>query len=119
MGTPVEKFIREAHRQYQVKYALTNEQLRRIRTKLKLAEIHTEVDEADVPMALDIILADYGMSNSTMRTASATSPAMRSANPAIRSAGVCPRCSQSMQFAKLAESEEVRYCSNCHVCVMV
>lgn len=115
MGTPVEKFIRDAHKQYNVKYALTNEHLRRLRTKLKLAEIGPEVDNADVPVALDIILADYNMGSSSLRTASAT----KTANPSIRSAGGCPRCSHGMQYVRLAESEEARYCQNCHVCVRV
>ena len=119
MSTPVEKFIREAHKQYNVKYALTSEQLRRIRTKLRLAEISTNVEDRDVPLALDIILADYGMSSSNVRTAGTTSPMNKSANPAIRSAGGCPRCSHGMQFVRLAEADEARYCQNCHVCVPV
>jgi hypothetical protein len=118
MGTPVEKFIREAHKRYQIKTALTNEQVRRIRTKLKLADIHNEVENSDAPIALDIILADYGMSSSNLRTAS-TSPMGKTANPAIRSAGGCPRCSHGMQFVRLAEMDEARYCPNCHVCVPV
>jgi hypothetical protein len=119
MGTPVEMFIRQAHKQYNVKYALTTDQLRRIRTKLRLAEINTEVTEADVPLALDIILADYGMASTTLRTASSTSPMSKVANPQIRSAGGCPRCSHGMQFVRLADSDEARYCNNCHVCVQV
>ncbi len=119
MGTPVEKFIRDAHKRYQIKTALTNEELRRIRTKLKLADIQNEVEDADTPLALDIILADYGMSSSNIRTANSTSPMGRSANPAIRSAGGCPRCSHGMQFVRLAESDEARYCPNCHVCIPV
>lgn len=224
MGTPVEKFIRDAHKQYNVKYALTNEHLRRLRTKLKLAEIGPEVDNADVPVALDIILADYNMGSSSLRTASdsdflegegtdpgafgsefekvlaqivtrltagkgdphkidglvlkindqvfpegrpnpqrlkgflqtlqkkgatpremkslfeayksgpgllhetemgttasarVASSGLRTANPSIRSAGGCPRCSHGMQYVRLAESEEARYCQNCHVCVRV
>lgn len=118
MGTPVEKFIRDAHKRYQVKYALTNDQLRRIRTKLKLADIHTEVEDADATMALDIVLADYGMGSTTLRTAS-TSPMGKEAHPGIRSAGGCPRCSHGMEFVRLAEMDEARYCSNCHVCVPV
>lgn len=120
MGTPVEKFIRDAHKRYNVKYALTNEHMRRMRTKLKLADIHNEVEDSDAPLALDIILADYGLAGSSLRTASATSPGTtREAHPGIRSAGGCPRCSHGMEFVKLAESDEARYCSNCHVCVPV
>jgi len=115
MGTPVEKFIRDAHKRYNVKYALTNEAMRRIRTKLKLADIVSEVQDADVPVALDIILADYGMASTNLRTAGVT----KTANPAIRAAGGCPRCSHGMQFVRLAESDEARYCPNCHVCVPV
>ena len=121
MATPVEEFIRATHKRFNVKYALTNEQLRRIRTKLRLAEIQHEVQDNDVPLALDIILADYGMSSSTMRTASVTSPMSREANPAVRSAGACPRCTHGMQFVRLAEPDmnEAKYCANCHVCVVV
>lgn len=120
MGTPVEKFIRDVHKQYKVKYALTNENVRRIRTKLRLAEIVGEVEESDVSLATDIVLADYNLASSNMKTASATSPQVsKEAHPGIRSAGMCPRCSHSMQFAKLAEAEDARYCPNCHVCVLV
>lgn len=118
MGTPVEKFIRDAHKRFNVKYALTNERLRAIRTKLKLAEISGEVETEDTSLALDIVLADYNMGSSSLRTASASGHAV-AAHPGIRNAGMCPRCSSSMQFAKLADSEEVRYCSNCHVCSVV
>jgi len=118
MGTPVEKFIRDTHKRYNVKYALTNENMRRIRTKLRLADIHREVNEGDVSLATDIVLADYNMTSSNLKTAN-TSPLSKEAHPGIRSAGMCPRCSQSMQFAKLAEAEEARYCPNCHVCVLV
>ena len=116
MGTPVEKFIRDAHKRFNVKYALTTDRLRSIRTKLKLADIQGEVEDNDTSLALDIILADYNMGSSNMRTASAHP---KEAHPGIRNAGMCPRCSHSMQFAKLAESEEARYCSNCHVCSLV
>lgn len=117
MGTPVEKFIRDAHKRFNVKYALTNDRLRAIRTKLKLADISNQVEDHDTSLALDIILADYNMGASTLRTASAGHSI--AAHPGIRSAGMCPRCSHSMQFAKLAEAEEARYCSNCHVCSVV
>lgn len=120
MGTPVEKFIRDAHVRYNVKFALTNDGIRRLRTKLRLADIVNEVQDHDVPMALDIILEDYGMGANSIRTAGATSPMIsKEANPAIRSAGGCPRCSHGMQFVRLAESDEARYCPNCHVCVPV
>jgi len=213
MGTPVEKFIRDAHKRFNVKYALTTDRLRAIRTKLKLADIQGEVQDSDTSLALDIVLADYGMGSATMRTANsralldevldkasppftdkekakiekfivtkingagkiqelnyathllfsllekrgvpkdtfvrlheqlmkdmnageslrnikmnisgstrtatATSPMGKEAHPGIRNAGMCPRCSHSMQFAKLADSEETRYCTNCHVCELV
>jgi len=118
MGTPVEKFIRDTHKRYSIKYALTNENLRRIRTKLRLADIKGEVADQDVSLATDIVLADYNVSSSSIKTAR-TSPMSKDAHPGIKSAGMCPRCSQSMQFARLAEAEEARYCSNCHVCVLV
>lgn len=118
MGTPVEKFIRDAHRRYNVKYALTGETVRRIRTKLRLADIVGEVQNEDVPVALDIVLADYGLSNNNLRTAS-SSPLAKDAAPQLRSAGGCPRCHNGMQFVRLAESDEARYCTTCHVCVPV
>lgn len=118
MGIPVEKFIRDTHKQHNVKYALTNETIRRLRTKLRLAEIISEVEEADQKIALDIVLADYNMSSSTLRTAN-TSPMGREAHPSIRSAGGCPRCSHGMEFVRLAEQNEARYCNNCHVCIPV
>lgn len=115
MGTPVEKFIREAHSTYNVKYALTNERLRKIRYQLKMADIKDMVEEKDTSLALDIVLADYGKSGSNLRTASA-SPKL-GAIPNLKSAGMCPRCSASMQFVRLATAREAKYCQSCHVCI--
>lgn len=115
MSTPVEDFIRQTHKQYNVKYALTSEQLRRIRYKLAQADIREKVASADESLARDIILADYGKGNSTLRTAASTNGTSNNAF-SIRSAGSCPRCGQGMTFAKLAESNEVRFCPNCNVC---
>jgi len=115
MGTPVEKFIREAHKLYNVKYSLTKDRLRKIRYNLKMADIRDTVEVEDTSLALDIVLADYGKSSSNMRTA-ASSPLVRGV-PNLRSAGMCPRCSSSMQYVLLASSNEVKYCQSCRVCV--
>ena len=111
MSTPVEQFIRDTHRQYNVKFALTGEQLRKIRFKLAMADIKDNVTQKDEKLARDIILADYKKSASNMRTANAVSAR------SIRNAGSCPRCGHGMTFARLASSNEARYCPNCHVCV--
>ena len=114
MSTPVEDFIRQTHKQYNVKYALTNEQVRRIRYKLAQAEIKGSVNPSDEQLAKDIILADYNKGSSTLRTAAATNGTHNAFS--LRNAGSCPRCGQGMTFAKLAESNEVRFCPACNVC---
>jgi len=117
MSTPVEKFIRETHKQYNVKYALTSENVRRFRYKLAAADISGSVSVEDEPLARDIILADYDQGDKSIRTASATGSGVMARS--LRNAGTCPRCRQGMTFTKLAESDEVRYCASCHVCVPV
>jgi len=115
MGTPIEKFIKESHKLYNVKYALTSDRLRKLRYKLRMADIVNTVSKQDETLALDIILSDYKKGSSTLRTASAA-PHLGGI-PNLRSAGMCPRCSSSMQFVKLANSTEAKYCRNCHVCM--
>lgn len=117
MATPVEKFIRETHSRYNVKYALTSEQVRRLRYKLAQAAITGSVEAEDETLARNIILADYGMGSGNLKTASATSTGLMARS--VRNAGTCPRCHQGMSFSKLAEAEEIRYCPNCHVCIPV
>lgn len=114
MSTPVEDFIRQTHKQYNVKYALTGEQLRRLRYKLAAADIKEVVEDHDVTLARNVILADYNKGSATLRTAAATNGSTTAYS--IRNAGSCPRCGQGMTFAKLAESDEVRFCPNCNVC---
>lgn len=117
MTTSVEQFIRETLTQYNVKYALTSEQARRIRYKLAQADIESEVAVSDETLARNIILADYNKGSSNLRTASSTASGVLAYS--VRNAGTCPRCHQGMTFTKLAESDEVRYCASCHVCVPV
>lgn len=116
MGTPVEKFIRDAHVRYSIKGVITPEYIRSVSYKLGMADIKGEVSDSDTPLALDIILAAHGKAASTLRTAAATSPVHATS---LRSAGLCPRCSGSMTFAKLADTNEARYCEGCHVVIPV
>lgn len=115
MSTPVEQFIRETHKRFNVKYALTGETLRRIRTKLRLADIVHEVTAADEAVATDIVLKDYGMGSSNMKTANTS--AMQPNG--LRVGGGCPRCGHHMESVRLAGKEDARYCTNCRVCVPV
>lgn len=119
MGTPVSEFIKNVHSRYNVKYALTVDRLRRLRGKLKAADIAVEVTSEDENLATDIILEDYKMASSSIRTAFFSDTTSKEANPSMKHAGMCPRCSHSMQYAKLATAQDARYCSNCHVCVVV
>lgn len=117
MSTPVEQFIRETHAQYNVKYALTSEQVRRLRYKLAAADIQGNVDHRDETLARDIILRDDNKGSRSLRTGSATGSGVMARS--LRNAGTCPRCRQGMTFTRLAEADEVRYCASCHVCVPV
>lgn len=117
MSTPVEKFIRDTHTQFNVQYSLTSEQVRRFRYKLAAADIQGDVKKEDENLARDIILKDYDKSSKNLRTASATNSGIMAHS--IRNAGTCPRCQQGMTFTRLAEADEIKYCANCHVCVPV
>ncbi len=117
MAGKIEKFIRDTHKQYNIKYALTGERIRKIRYKLAAADIVDSVHPNDEKLAQNIILADYNKASSTMRTASATGHTTHGFSQ--KNAGMCPRCGQGMVFANLASQSEARYCHSCHVCVPV
>lgn len=109
-------FIKQVHKDYQVKYVLTNERVRDLKFRLAQADIVDSVSPDDEQLATNIILRDYGKAASTRRTASASAPSMGGQGSA---AGVCPRCSSYMGYVMLASFKKSRYCPTCHVCVQV
>lgn len=115
MSTSIEDFIRQTFKQFNVKYALTSEQVRKIRYNLAQADIKDSVQPRDVKLAQNIVLAGVKKSSNNLRTAAATNGVHNAFS--LRNAGSCPRCGQGMTFAKLAESNEVRFCPSCNVCI--
>jgi hypothetical protein len=113
MRSPIDEFIDETLKTYQVKHVVTPEYRRALKYKLAMAEITDRPStDVDKELARDIILKDFQKGANSMRTAALSSPYQAEV---MKSAGMCPRCRHVMAFCKLAESNDARFCSNCHV----
>lgn len=81
---------------------LPSDQVRAIRSRLKLADITTVVKEADEVLAREIIEDSLQKTAGTVRTAAVAG---------------CPQCNTAMVSVKLADSANATFCPNCHVVV--